>query len=268
MLRIIEKPLEENQVLRTTLYEFLQQGAMRLLQGALDAEVDEYVKRHRHVRDASGRAQVVRNGRAPARQLVTATGAMEVRAPRVNDRRIDGNGRRRRFTSEILTRYVRRVPQVTKVLPIIYLRGLSTGDFSAALRVLVGKQATWLSPTTLTRLSATWQSDHQAWRSRSLADAYYEYVWVDGVHFRMRHEDNRFAALVTIGVRPDGTKELVAVEDNSRESPESWSALLHDLKRRGLCAPAVAAGCGAHGFREAVADVWPETRKATPTEHL
>lgn len=261
MLRVIEKPSEEHEDLRTTLDEVLQQGALKMLQEALAAEVDEYVARYRAERDERGRAQVVRNGRASARQLVTGSGTLEVRAPRVNDRRVDVQGQRQRFTSEILPSYMRRAPKVTEVLPILYLRGLSTGDFRAALPVLLGKEAAGLSPTTITRLTASWGTEYQAWRTRSLADTDYVYVWVDGVHFRVRLEEDRLCTLVMIGVRPDGTKELIAVEDGYRESAESWSTVLRDLKHRGLRAPLVAVGDGALGFWAAVAAVWPETRE-------
>lgn len=261
MLRVVEKPSEENQDLRTTLDELLRQGALKMLQQALEAEVEEYVTRHRAARDERGRAQVVRNGKAPARQLVTGTGTLDVRAPRVNDRRVDAGGQRQRFTSEILPTYMRRAPKVTEVLPILYLRGLSTGDFQAALPVLLGEDAAGLSPTTITRLTASWETEYQAWRRRSLAETDYVYVWVDGVHFRVRLEDDRLCTLVMIGVRPDGTKELIAVEDGYRESAESWSTVLRDLKRRGLRAPVVGVGDGALGFWAAVGGVWPDTRE-------
>ncbi len=261
MLRVVEKPSEGNQQLRATLDEVLERGALKMLQQALEAEVEEYITRHRGVRDARGRAQVVRNGKAPTRQLVTGSGTLEVRAPRVNDRRVDANGERQRFSSEILPSYMRRAPKVTEVLPILYLRGLSTGDFKAALPVLLGEDAAGLSATTITRLTASWEAEYQTWRTRSLADTEYVYVWVDGVHFRVRLEEDRLCTLVMIGVRSDGTKELVAVEDGYRESTDSWATVLRDLKRRGLRAPVVAVGDSALGFWAAVGAVWAETRE-------
>jgi len=261
MLRVVEKPSEENQELRNTLDEVLQRGALKMLRQALEAEVEEYITRHRDARDERGRAQVVRNGKAPARQLVTGSGTLEVRAPRVNDQRVDADGERQRFSSEILPSYMRRAPKVTEVLPLLYWRGLSTGDFKAALPVLLGKEAVGLSPTTITRLTASWEAEYQAWRRRSLADTDYVYVWVDGVHFRVRLEEDRLCTLVMIGVRTDGTKELIAVEDGYRESTESWSTVLRDLKRRGLRAPVVAVGDSALGFWTAVGAVWSETRE-------
>ena len=261
MLRVAEKSSKENQELRETLDEVLQRGALKMLQEMLEAEVEDYLTRHRAARDARGRAQVVRNGTAPARQLVTGSGTLQVRAPRVNDRRMDATGQRQRFTSELLPSYMRRAPKVTEVLPILYLRGLSTGDFRSALPVLLGEDAAGLSPTTITRLTASWEGEYQTWRTRSLAETDYVYVWVDGVHFRVRLEEDRLCTLVMIGVRPDGTKELVAVEDGYRESTESWASVLRDLKRRGLRAPVVAVGDSALGFWAAVGAVWAETRE-------
>ncbi|HET9889551.1 MAG TPA: IS256 family transposase [Mycobacterium sp.] len=261
MLRVVEKPTKENEELRTTLDEVLQRGALRMLHETLEAEVEAYIQRHRAARDERGHAQVVRNGQAPARQLVTGSGTLTVRAPRVNDRRVDADGHRHRFTSQVLPSYMRRAPKVTEVLPILYLRGLSTGDFQAALPVLLGEDAAGLSPTTITRLTASWESEYHAWRQRDLHEVDYVYVWVDGVHFRVRLEEDRLCTLVMIGVRADGTKELIAVEDGYRESSDSWATVLRDLKRRGLCAPVVAVGDSALGFWAAVGAVWPETRE-------
>jgi len=260
MLRVVEKPTKENEELRITLDEVLQRGALKMLHETLEAEVEEYIWRHREARDQRGHAQVVRNGKAPARTLVTGSGTLEVRAPRINDRRVDAEGERQRFASQILPSYMRRAPKVTEVLPLLYLRGLSTGDFQAALPVLLGEDATGLSPTTITRLTASWEAEYHAWRRRDLHDVDYVYVWVDGVHFRVRLEEDRLCTLVMIGVRADGTKELIAVEDGYRESTDSWATVLRDLKRRGLRAPVVAVGDSALGFWAAVGAVWPETR--------
>jgi transposase-like protein len=182
-----------------------------------------------------------------------------VRAPRVDDRRRDEENQRCRFTSRILPPYMRRTPKVAEVLPVLYLRGLSTGDFQEALPVLLGPDAAGLSPTTITRLTETWTEDYRAFCKRDLSDRDYVYVWADGVHFNIRLEDERLCTLVLVGSRPDGTKEVIAVEDGFRESAESWSTLLRDLKRRGMRAPVVAVGDGALGFWAAVRDVWPET---------
>jgi len=226
---------------------------------ALEFEVEEYVARHHEERDEHGHALVVRNGRAKPRGVTVGSGTVEVTAPRVNDKRVV-DGERQRFTSKILPPYMRRSPKVSEVLPLLYLRGLSTGDFREALTTLLGDDAAGLSPSGITRLTAAWQEEYRRWRSRSLADRDYIYVWADGVHFNVRLEEERLAALVLIGVRPDGCKEVIAIEDGYRESTESWSSLLRDLKARGMRAPVVAVGDGALGFWGAVREVWPETR--------
>ena len=184
---------------------------------------------------------------------------MQVRAPRVNDRRVDGGGGRRRFTSRILPPCMRRSPQVAEVLPVLYLRGLSTGDFREALPVLLGEDAAGLSPTNISRLTAAWEEDYREFRSRDLSESDCVYVWVDGIHFNVRLEDDRLCTLVMIGVKADGTKEPVALEDGCRESAESRASLLRNLRDRGLRAPVVAIGDGAPGFWSAMRDVWPET---------
>jgi len=242
--------------------ELAREGARRMLVKALEAEVASYVEAHEGERDERGLALVVRNGKARARKVTLGVGTIEVRAPRVNDRRLDENGGRQRFTSEILPAYMRRSPKVAEVLPILYLRGLSTGDFRPALEGLLGKDAAGLSATNIVRLTAEWDEEYQLFRKTSLAEKDYVYVWVDGIHFNVRLEDDRLCTLVMIGTRPDGTKELIAVEDGYRESAESWASLLRELKRRGMRAPLVAIGDGALGFWAAVADVWPETRHA------
>lgn len=263
MLRLVEKAGgKEAAEGRSTLDELAREGARRILQEALEAEVAHYLERHADERDGEGRALVVRNGKARTRKLTVGAGTVEIRAPRVNDRRTDERGARQRFTSEILPPYMRRSPKVAEVLPILYLRGLSTGDFRPALESLLGGDAAGLSATNIARLTAQWETEYQQARTQSLAEKDYVYVWVDGVHFNVRLEDDRLCTLVMIGARPDGSKELVAVEDGYRESAESWATVLRELKRRGMVAPLVAVGDGALGFWAAVRDVWPETRTA------
>jgi transposase-like protein len=240
--------------------EIAREGARRMLAEALEAEVADYIARNQE-RDEHGRAQVVRNGKARARKLTLGSGTVEVRAPRVDDRRQAEHGCRQTFRSQILPPYMRRSPKVAEVLPILYLRGLSTGDFKEGLAALLGDDASGLSPTAITRLTAAWQADYEAFWKRDLTDRDYVYVWADGVHFRIRLEEDRLCALVMIGVRLDGTKELVAIEDGYRESTESWAALMRNLKRRGMRAPVLAVGDGALGFWKALRDVWPETRE-------
>jgi transposase-like protein len=229
-----------------------------MIEVALQLEVEEYVSRHRGERDAAGHAVVVRNGAARPRTVTTGVGPMVVAAPRVNDRRVI-EGQRQRFTSAILPPYLRRSPRLAGVLPLLYLHGLSSGDFREALPALLGPEAAGLAPSTITRLTKGWTAEYEAFRRRELADRDYVYLWADGIHFTIRLEDERLCALVLIGVRPDGTKEVVALEDGYRESAESWRAVLRDLKRRGMRAPALAIGDGALGFWAAVREVWPET---------
>lgn len=260
MLTVYEKAAgEEEGTLSLTLEEIAREGARRMLAAALEAEVAGYLEEHEPERDEQGHRLVVRNGKARSRTVLLGAGAVEVQAPRVNDRRVDEAGQRQRFTSQILPPYMRRSPKVAEVLPILYLRGLSTGDFREALPALLGEQATGLSPTTITRLTAAWEAEYRAFCESSLADRDYVYVWADGVHFRVRLEEDRLCTLVLIGVRPDGTKELLAVDDGYRESTQSWASLLRGLKRRGMKAPVVAVGDGALGFWAAVSEVWPET---------
>jgi transposase-like protein len=240
--------------------QIAREGARRMLAQALEAEVADYIARNQE-RGADGHALVVRNGKARARKLTLGSGTIDVRAPRVDDRRETEDGSRHRFRSQILPPYMCRSPKVAEVLPILYLRGLSTGDFKEGLAALLGEDAAGLSPTAITRLTSAWQADYETFQKRDLSDRDYVYLWADGVHFRIRLEEDRLCALVMIGVRPDGTKELIAIEDGDRESTESWAGLLRDLKRRGMRAPVLTVGDGALGFWKALRDVWPETRE-------
>jgi transposase-like protein len=212
---------------RTTLDALCLEGARTMLHRALEVEVEAYLERHQAERDENGRALVTRHGKARPRQVTIGAGTMTVDAPRVRDRRADPAGHRQRFTSAILPPYMRRSPKVGEVLPVLYLRGLSTGDFQPALTSLLGEEATaGLSSSTITRLLAAWQKDYEAFLKRDHHAKRYAYLFADGVHFRIRLEEDRLCALVLIGVREDGSKELVAVEDGYRESSESWLAVL------------------------------------------
>jgi putative transposase len=238
----------------------VREGARRMLAAALEAEVDDYLAASAAERDEQGRRLVVRNGQDRQREVTTVAGAVAVRAPRVNDRRIDPQtGQRVRFRSVILPPWCRKSPKVVEVLPLLYLHGLSTGDFVPALEAFFGSAA-GLSAAVITRLVTQWQADHQAFCRRDLTDRDYVYVWADGVHFRVRLEQARLCCLVIVGVRADGTKELVAVADGERESTESWAELLRDLRRRGMRAPVVAVGDGALGLWAALRDVFPAAR--------
>jgi putative transposase len=246
--------------LHLDLDELVREGARRMLAAALEAEVDGYLAAHAAERDESGRRLVVRNGHARQRVVTTAAGAVAVRAPRVDDRRLDpATGQRVRFRSVILPPWCRKSPKVAEVLPLLYLHGLSTGDFVPALEAFFGSGA-GLSAAAVGRLLTGWQADHQAFCQRDLSERDYVYVWADGVHFRVRLEQARLCCLVIVGVRADGTKELVAVADGERESTDSWAELLRDLRRRGMRAPVLAIGDGALGLWAALRDVFPATR--------
>jgi putative transposase len=204
--------------------EICREGARRMLAMALEVEVALYITQHSEEIDEHGRRLVVRNGHAEARRIKTAAGAVEVEAPRVNDRRIDDErGERKRFRSSILLPWCRRSPQVSAVLPLLYLHGLSTGDFVPALSEFFGDGA-GLSGPVVARLTKSWQDEHEEFSARSLAEADFVYIWVDGIHFKVRLGEDRLCCLVIVGVRADGRKELVAVTDGYRESTESWAA--------------------------------------------
>ena len=252
----------KDQESRSALDELCLAGAQQMLHRALELEVEGYLERHRDARDETGHALVTRNGKARPRKVTIGSGTMEVTAPRVRDERLNEDGERCRFTSEILPPYMRRSPKVAEVLPVLYLRGLSTGDFREALPALLGKEASaGLSPTTITRLTAEWQQEYESFRKRDIRSRRFAYIWADGVHFRIRLEDARLCTLVLIGVREDGSKELIAVEDGYRESKESWLSVLRDLADRGVEAPLLAIGDGALGFWAALREVWPESKE-------
>jgi transposase-like protein len=241
--------------------ELAREGARQMLAAALQAEVAAYIEAHAGELDEAGHRLVVRNGFHEPREVATAAGAVPVRQPRVNDKRIDpAPGERMRFSSAILPAWARKSPGVAEVLPLLYLHGLSSGDFVPALEQFLGSAA-GLSVATITRLAAQWQDEATAFGKRSLKDTDYVYLWVDGIHLKVRLEEDKVCLLVMIGVRVDGTKELVALADGLRESSESWADLLRDWKRRGMRAPVLAVGDGALGFWKAIRDVLPETRE-------
>jgi putative transposase len=259
MLTVIQDPGEPNTIDGSLLDEIVRDGARQMLAAALQAEVAAYVDAHRAEVDAQGRRMVVRNGSHAAREVTTAAGAVQVRQPRVNDKRIDEpTGERRRFSSAILPAWSRKSPRVAEVLPLLYLHGLSSSDFGPALEVFLGSDQ-GLSAATITRLTVQWQDEARAFNARSLADTDYVYCWVDGIHLKVRLEADKVCLLVIIGVRADGRKELVALAGGFRESAESWADLLRDCRRRGMTAPVLAVGDGALGFWKAVRDVFPET---------
>ncbi|HEX2131662.1 MAG TPA: IS256 family transposase [Actinophytocola sp.] len=241
--------------------EIVREGARRMLAEALQAEVDAYIAQFSGERDERGRRLVVRNGSHQPREVLTAAGAVEVVAPRVNDRRTDPDtGERVRFSSAILPPWCRKTPKVTEVLPLLYLHGLSSGDFVPALGQFLGSAA-GLSASVITKLTETWKADQRTFSQRDLHEVDYVYLWADGIHVNIRLAEHKLCLLVMIGVRADGRKELVALADGYRESSESWADLLRDCARRGMRAPVLAVGDGALGFWGALREVFPTTRE-------
>lgn len=239
-----------------TLDELAREGARRMLAVALELEVAEYVSQYAHVLGPTGLRLVVRNGHAEPRKIQIGGQVVPVQAPRVDDGR-EGE----RFRSAILPPYCRRSQRLEETIPVLYLRGLSTGDFAPALEELFGEAARGFSPTNIVRFKAQWEAEYRAWQARDLSDTDYIYVFADGVNFNVRLEEDRLTCLVLVGVRRDGTKELIALDDGYRESEEAWCELLRSLKRRGLRAPALAVGDGALGFWAALAEVFPQTQQ-------
>jgi transposase-like protein len=256
--KLVSFPQESSQDVLT---EVLRKGAREMLATAIETEVAGYVAAREHLLDAAGHRYVVRNGHLPARTIQTQLGDLPVKQPRVRDRRPAGE--REVFQSSILPPYLRKTRAVEELLPWLYLKGISTGDFSEALQALLGPGAAGLSPSTITRLKAGWEEEYKGWQSRSLAGKRYVYLWADGVYFNIRLEDPgnaRQCILVLMGATADGEKELVAVSDGYRESEQSWHELLLDLRSRGLAIdPELATGDGSLGFWKALAQVYPTT---------
>jgi transposase-like protein len=240
--------------------EILRAGAQKMLAQMIQQEVEDWLAEHEHLRDEEGRRQVVRNGFLPKRKIVTGVGPIEVQQPRVRDRRPGDHAEP--FTSKILPPYLRKTKSIEELIPWLYLKGVSTGDFSEALKALVGPECPGLSATTVTRLKTVWEEEFQEWSKRSLEGKQYVYIWADGVHFNIRLEEDRQCILVLMGATADGKKELIAVVDGFRESEQSWLGLLLDVKARGLVIdPKLAIGDGALGFWKAIRQVYPQTRE-------
>ena len=260
MLKVVQEDGQANDG-GSLLDEVVRDGARQMLAVALLAEVAAYVDAHGGEVDDQGHRLVVRNGFHEPRDVMTAAGAVPVRQPRVNDRRADpATGERRRFSSAILPAWSRRSPRVAEVLPLLYLHGLSSSDFGPALEQFLGSDQ-GLSAATITRLTTQWQDEAAVFNKRSLNESDYVYVWVDGIHLKVRLEQDKVCLLVMIGVRADGTKQLIALADGFRESSESWADLLRSCKHRGMAAPVLAVGDGALGFWAAVREVFPQTRE-------
>jgi putative transposase len=245
---------------RDVMTEILRAGAQKMLTQMVQQEVDDWLAERASLLDEQGRRQVVRNGFLPKRQITTGVGQVDVQQPRVRDRRPADQAEP--FTSKILPPYLRKTKSIEELIPWLYLKGVSTGDFSEALKALVGPECPGLSATTVTRLKAVWEEEFQEWNKRSLQGKQYVYVWADGVHFNIRLEEDRQCILVLMGATADGKKELIAVVDGFRESEQSWKGLLLDVKARGLVIdPKLAIGDGALGFWKALEQVYPKTRE-------
>ena len=257
MLKVVSKEeLISKEEVTLTLDDIARQGAQKMLAEALQLEVSEYIEKHQKVVDEQGRRMVVRNGKARTRKVTVGSGTFEVDAPRVDDRRTD-----KKFISSILPPYLRRSPNVEALLPLLYLRGLSTNDFKPALTEILGEDAGGLSSSSISKLKASWQKTFNSWNKR-LIHTKYVYIWADGVNVKIRlGEDKKICLLVIIGVTESGGKELIAVDPGYRESTDSWSVLLRSLKQRGMSAPLLAVGDGALGFWNAIRNVYPETKE-------
>ena len=250
---------------RDVLTDILRQGAQKLLMETIEMEVEEYLAGNRDQLDPSGHRLVVRNGHMPERQIQTGVGSVTVKQPRVNDKRINENGQRMRFSSKILPPYLRRTKSLEELIPWLYLKGISTGDFTEALQSLLGPEASGLSATSIVRLKEIWKQEWADWNQRSLQGKQYVYIWADGIYFNIRLEDpgnNRQCILVLMGATAEGKKELIAIADGYRESEQSWRELLLDVKSRGVTInPKLATGDGALGFWAAIRKVFPQTRE-------
>lgn len=256
----IETRVEAMPETMTVLEELLREGARKMLQAALEAEIEEHLLRFTQVVDEKGKRRVVRNGSMPERTVLSGAGPIRVKRPRVDDRALSELGEQR-FTSRILPKFMRRAPSIDALVPALYLQGISSDDFPTALEAILGPQAKGLSATTVVRLKEIWTEEYQQWSKRDLKGKRYVYVWADGVYCNARLEDERSCLLVIMGADSFGNKELLAVSDGYRESAQSWREVLFDLRSRGLeHDPAVAVCDGAMGFQAAAAEIWPTTK--------
>ena len=261
-------PLRQPETIDDPLTAVLRNGARRLLAQAIEAEADAFLASMRGVQLPDGRDRLVRHGHGPERLVQTGIGAVAVQRVKVRDRGMTAAGERIRFTSAILPRWARRTRSLDALLPILYLRGVSMGNFQEALGALLGRDAPNLSPSVIARLRDEWQADYARWQRRDLSAKRYVYVWADGIYLQARMEPQAECMLVLIGATPEGKKELLGFQVGMRESAQSWRELLVDLKARGLIiAPEVATGDGALGFWKALDEVSPTTRHQRCTVH-
>ena len=241
----------------SVLEELARKGAREMLAKAMDLEVEEFIEKHREKTGGDGRRLVVRNGYMEERELITGIGPVSIKQPRVDDRKL-GELEEERFSSQILPRHMRRVPSVANLIPVLYLKGVSTGDFSEALAAILGPDAPGLSATNVVRMKSCWEQEYRGWCRRDLSDKRYAYIWADGIHVNVRLDEERSCILVIMGADEAGNKELVAVSDGYRESKASWREVMLDLRRRGLKeGPKLATGDGALGFWAALREVFP-----------
>ncbi len=248
-------------LIETPLDEIARQGARKLIQQALEVEVELHLEKFQYILDENGNRKVVRNGHANGRDIITGAGKVRIRSPRVDDRVLERHGEKR-FSSAIVPRYLRRTRNIDELIPVLYLKGISTGDFSEALESILGKEVVGLSAQNVVRLKKVWEEEYTGWMKRDLSGEEYVYWWADGIHFNVRLDSDRQCMLVIVGAKPDGKKEVVAVIDGFRESKESWQSLLRDLKRRGLKnGPKLAIGDGALGFWSAIDEEYPLTKQ-------
>lgn len=249
----------EEKMIDTPLDDIVRQGARKMLQQALEIEVDLFLERYQYILDDNGNRQVVRNGYHKPRKIVTGAGQLEVTVPRIDDRVLETHNETR-FKSSIIPPYLRRTKNIEELLPVLYLKGISTGDFNEALESILGQNVIGLSAQNIVRLKQVWQHEYELFTKRELSHKEYVYWWADGVHFNVRLDNDRQCILVLIGVTPQGQKEIIAIEDGFRESKDSWQSLIRSGKRHGLVnAPKLAVGDGALGFWAALQEEFPQT---------
>ena len=249
----------EESIVKKSLDDIAREGAREMLQKALEIEVDLFLGQYQYIMDDNGNRQVVRNGHSKSRKIITGAGQLDIRTPRVDDRVLD-NHKEKRFKSSIIPPYLRRTKNIDELLPVLYLKGISTGDFTEALEALLGKQVIGLSPQNIVRLKQIWEQEYNEWMKRDLSSVQYVYWWVDGIYFNVRLDDDRQCVLVIIGAKTDGKKEIVAIMDGFRESKISWQSLIRELKRMGLQkGPKLAIGDGSLGFWSAMDEEFPQT---------
>ena len=249
----------EESIVKKSLDDIAREGAREMLEKALEIEVDLFLQQYQYILDDNGNRQVVRNGHSKSRRIITGAGQLEVKTPRIDDRILDRH-KEKRFKSSIIPPYLRRTRNIDELLPVLYLKGISTGDFTEALEAILGKQIIGLSAQNIVRLKQIWEQEYNEWTKRDLSKVQYVYWWVDGIYFNVRLDDDRQCVLVIIGARTDGKKEIVAIMDGFRESKLSWQSLIRELKRMGLSkGPKLSIGDGSLGYWAALDEEFPET---------